>query len=410
MFKVFLSLFLCLSTLYAVEVRPGLDCFFKAEGGAAKLKGKRVGLITNHTAVSRSLDWSVDVFRQNEKQFGYSLVALFAPEHGIQGRHYAEEHVADTHAFGGIPVFSLHGKTRRPTSRMLKNIDILVYDIQDIGCRSYTYVSTLFYAMEEAAKHGIEVVVLDRPNPINGVTMDGPMLEDKWRSYVGYVNVPYIHGMTVGELAKFFNREYGIKVKLTVIPMEGWQRTMSFPETGLAWIPTSPQIPENDSPLFYPMTGILGELQLVNIGVGYTLPFKVVGAPWIDADKFADELNKQKFPGVVFHPFHFRPFFGRFKKEECQGVLIRVSDATIFEPVATQYLLIGILKSLYPKRFVEAFKNSKHRKAMFCKVNGTEKVYTMIEKEQYIVWKLRNLDKKKRAAFRKKREKYLLYR
>ena len=262
--------------------------------------------------------------------------------------------------------------------------------------------------MEEAAKKGIPVMVLDRPNPINGVVIDGPMLEEKWRSMVGYVNVPYCHGMTVGELSTYFNEEHKIGCDLHVVPMKGWYRTMSFSDTGLAWIPTSPNIPEATTPLYYPTTGLIGELHFMNIGIGYTLPFKVVGAPWIDAKKFAEKLNAQKFPGVYFEPFYYRPFFGRFSQEDCQGVLIIVSNPRIYQPVSTQYLLIGMLKGLYPTQFREALDEFKPRKEMFCKVNGTEEIYRLVTQEKNIVWKLKGVHEKEREEFKRLRKKYLI--
>ncbi|MBI3211451.1 MAG: DUF1343 domain-containing protein, partial [Simkania negevensis] len=181
-----------------------------------------------------------------------------------------------------------------------------------------------------------------------------------------YVNVPYCHGMTIGELARFFNEEYKVGCKLKVIPMKGWKRSMSFKDTGLGWIPTSPHIPEPDTPLFYASTGILGELSIVNIGVGYTLPFKLVGAPWIDAKMFAEKLNNQKLPGVYFSPFHYRPFYGSYKDEECHGALIQIRNPKIYRPLAVQYMIIGLLKSLYPEKVKHAL--SKVEKTQFSKL------------------------------------------
>ena len=271
-------------------------------------------MITNHTAMTRELQPSREYLREVLKKMGghTQLVALFAPEHGLWGVAHAGEAVAHAKDKEGIPVYSLHGSTRRPTAEMLAGIDLLIYDVQDIGTRSYTYISTLFYVMEEAAKAKIPVLILDRPNPINGLTIDGPMLEEKWRSFVGYLNVPYVHGMTVGELARYFNAVYKIGCEVHVIPMKGWKRAMSFSETGLAWIPTSPHIPEADTPLYYPVTGILGELELVNIGIGYTQPFKLIGAPWIRAEEFSQKLNQAKLPGVTFLPAYYKPFYGTF--------------------------------------------------------------------------------------------------
>lgn len=389
------------------KVKVGIDRLMEKDY-AKLLKGKKIGLITNHTAINQDFVSTADVLKANAAAKGYTLVALFAPEHGIHGATFAAETVEDMHDEDRLPIYSLHGKTRRPTDQMLKGINLLIYDIQDIGSRSYTYINTMFYAIEEAAKRGIAFIVLDRPNPINGLTVDGPMLEDKWRSFLGYINVPYCHGMTTGELALFFNQEYQVGCKLDVIPMKGWKRQMSFQDTGLPWIPTSPYIPEPTTPFYYPTTGIISELQFVNIGIGYTLPFKVVAAPWIDAKHFASQLNAQKFPGVHFKPFYFCPVYGRYVKQHCQGVLIMVTDPLLFKPVSTQYLLLGMLKSLYPEQFQEALAGIEQKKEMWCKLNGSEEAYRLIVEEKHIVWKLCGLQSREREAFLKKRQKYLI--
>ena len=373
------------------------------------LRGKKIGLVTNHTAVTSRMISTITLLKNNAKAGGYTLNALFAPEHGLDGKAYASKAVAHSKDKDGIPIHSLHGATRRPTEQMLKNVDLLIYDIQDIGSRSYTYVNTLFYIMEEASKHKIPILVLDRPNPINGKMVDGPMMLDKWRSFLGYVNVPYCHGMTVGELAQFFNEEYHIGAELTVIKMAGWERKMSFQDTGLPWIPSSPHIPEASTALFYPTTGLLGELSLVNIGIGYTLPFKLVGAPWIDAEKLAETLNQQSAAGVHFEPFHYRPFFGKFAQKDCQGVLIVVTDRDAFRPVSTQYMIMGVLKNLYPKEFKEALTAAKAKLELFNKANGTDEVYKLMSETTHIIWPLKSLHQEQRNAFLTKRKKYLLY-
>lgn len=371
------------------------------------LHGRRIGLITNHTAIDSKGNSTLNLFKQHAQSEGYSITALFSPEHGLNGIQYAGQNVNDQKDISGIPIYSLHGSTRRPTNSMLKDITLLVYDIQDIGSRSYTYISTLFYAMEEAAKARIPFVVLDRPNPLGGELIDGPMLEEEWRSFVGYINVPYCHGLTIGELAHYFNAEYKIGCDLIVIPMRGWLRRMTFKDTGLTWIPTSPQIPESQTVFYYPTTGLLGELQIVNIGIGYTLPFKIIGAPWIHAEQFAERLNAQQFPGVHFQPFHYTPFFGRFVGEACHGVLIIVTDSHIYLPVTTQFLLMGILKSLYPSYFQKGLESSITRQEMFNKVNGTAEVYRILKEEQYVIWKLRSLHQKERKDYLRKRKLYL---
>lgn len=386
------------------SVDLGIDVFVK-DGYCKGLQKKRVGLVSNHTGVNKAMIPTIEVLQKE----GIRVVALFSPEHGWSGTTYAGENTDDGRA-GKLKVYSLHGKTRRPTEEMLNGIDVLIYDIQDIGVRSYTYATTLFYVMEEATKRKIPVIIFDRPNPINGLIVDGGMLEPAWRSFIGYVNVPYCHGMTIGELATFFDGEYKIGCNLKIIPMKGWKRTMSFKETGLTWIPTSPHIPEADTPLFYASTGILGELELVNIGVGYTLPFKVVGAPWIDAEAFAEKLNSQKLPGVHFFPFHYRPFYGSLKGEDCHGVLIRVTDMLWYQPLSVQYLLMGILKSLYPQEtrgYLEKVNGNKKR--LFCLANGNDEIYRLMLNERYAAWKMIAYQKSEREQFKETRKKYLLY-
>lgn len=402
--RAFLLLIITTTLPLCADVEVGLELFFK-NGHHLAYKDKRVGLITNQTAVTRDLKTAVDLFKESSE---FKLTSLFAPEHGLHGSAYAAEKIA--HQSGEIPVHSLHGETRRPTEKMLKNLDLLVFDIQEVGCRSYTFASTLFYVMEEAAKRNIPVLVLDRPNPMGGIIVDGPMMKEELRSFIGYLNVPYCHGMTIGELARFFNEEYKVGCKLQVIAMEGWKRTMSFSDTGLPWVPTSPYIPEADTPFYYASTGILGMLELVNIGIGYTMPFKIVGAPWIRAKNFAKKLNDQNLPGVKFLPFYFRPFYGPYKGKDCQGVRIVITGKTEYRPLAVQSLLIGMLKTLYPKQVGTRLASlSAAKKKSFCQVCGNEEMLQLLLHDKYIAWKLIPFQQQERDAFQKTREKYLLY-
>lgn len=387
------------------SVKPGIDCMLPEY--RTFLYGKKIGLVTNHTAINSEGVLTVDIIKKNAAAYNYSLSALFAPEHGLTGEIAGGELVEGGKDADGVPIYSLHGDQRRPTPKMLKDLSLIIYDIQDIGSRSYTYISTLFQVMEEASKARIPVIVLDRPNPLGGLLVDGPMLDDKWRSFVGYINVPYCYGMTVGELAKYFNIEYRVGCTLIVVPMEGWKRSMTFDDTGLIWIPTSPQIPQAETAFYYPTTGLLGELTLINMGVGYTLPFRVVGAPWIDAKQFADQLNAQNFPGVFFLPFHYRPFFGRFAKESCHGVYIVVRDSQVFLPISTQFLIMGTLKNLYPREFQKALENSREHHEMFNKVCGTDEVLRLLKEEKFLVWKLRAIHQRERELFLTKRARYL---
>lgn len=387
------------------KVTVGLDTFFE-EGYPQKLQGKRVGLITNHTSLDGQLKPAHERFLEAQE---IKLVALFAPEHGFLGSQKAGEDVKNTKR-GSLPVYSLHGKTRRPTDAMLKNVDLLVFDMQESGCRGHTYPSTLFFAMEEAAKHKIPLYVLDRPNPMGGTLIDGPMMQDKWRSFVGYVNVPYCHGMTMGELARFFNEEYEINCELTVVPMKGWTRNMSYRDTGLLWMPTSPNIPEPETPLYCAATGILGELPIVDIGVGTPLAFKIVGAPWIDAVAFQAALEKFNLSGIRFIPYHWQPILGRYKEKECHGVLLSVTDPAHLRPYALFSLLVGTLKALYPTKFQDGLMNlSGDRKKLFCQVTGGEEIFDLMKKEGYITWKLLAHNKEEREAFLAVRQKYLIY-
>lgn len=389
------------------EVKLGVECFFDQNLQEKYLAGKNVALISNQTAISSNCESTLEILLRNSKN--YALKAIFAPEHGFHGDSYACAKIKDQ-KFGDIPIYSLHGEHRRPNNLMLKDVDVLIYDIQDIGTRSYTFISTLFYCMEEAAKRKISFLIFDRPNPM-GEVIDGPDLQESFRSFLGYVNVPYCHGMTVGELARFFNEEYNIGCQLIVIPMQNYKRSMSFQETELPWIPTSPQIPEASTAYFYPTTGLLGHLSFVNIGIGYTLPFKVVGAPWIDSDLLSDHLNKENLPGVIFQSTYFRPFFGIYKAENCQGVSIIIKNPKNFLPVTTQFTILAVIKRLYPERVKAAFAEleiSDIKKELFFKLLGGRDIYDILKNEPLIIWKLREKFTKVRENFLPIRKKYLI--
>ena len=407
LYFIFIFLFCC--SLFG-EVTLGIDELFTDQYSSI-LKNKKIGLITNHTAINKDLNSSIDVIKNNANKFQYKLVALFGPEHGIDGTYHAADNVPDT-TDDGIVVYSLHGESKRPSPDMFKDIDLIIFDIQDVGVRHYTYISTLFSSMEAAAKQNIPVIVADRPNPINGTTIDGPILEKPLQSFVGYAEIPICHGMTIGELSKFFNTERNINCKLSVIPMKGWSRDMSFQDTGLRWVPMSPQIPEHDTPFYYASTAILGEsIKNISTGIGYTLPFKIVGAPWIKSSTLAKKLNSQKYPGIHFQEFHFQPFFGRYTGEICHGVRLIITDTKTYMPITTQFLIMGIIKSLYPKQFLEGRKNlSESSKKMFDMTCGTTKISEIIDNETYFAWKLKELNNKSRKMFAEKRKKYLIYR
>ena len=295
---VAVTLFVLCATASAT-VQLGIDVL--GDNTYAQLRGKRVGLITNQTGVnSRGVRTRV-LLKQN-----CNLVALYTPEHGLEGREKAGRYVKSRRdPATGLTAYSLYGPTRKPTPSMLRGIDVLVFDIQDIGCRSYTYISTMGKCMEAAAENNIEFVVLDRPNPLGGLRVEGPKVDPGWISFVGQFPIPYVHGMTIGELAKMINAEGWIagRCRLTVVTMHGWTRDMTWAETGLRWVPTSPNIPKATSPLYYVATGTVGELSGPETGIGGYAPFEVISANWLNAESFTRYLKSLYMPGVYFHEF-----------------------------------------------------------------------------------------------------------
>lgn len=351
------------------KVLTGLDVLLRDK--PAELLGKRLGLITNPTGVTSSLEQNVDALIRN----GFQVVALFGPEHGVRGDVEGGKGITSyTDERTGLPVYSLYGKTRKPTPEMLRGVDVLVFDIQDIGIRPYTYISTMALAMEAAAENGLPFVVLDRPNPLGGQLVEGPVLDERFKSFIGIYPIPYVYGLTVGELAAFFNREFGISCDLRVIRMRGWQRSMLWPDTELPWVPTSPHIPHWFTALYCAATGAIGELGTVCEGVGTPAPFELIGAPWIDAYKLADELNRRRLPGVFFRPVTFRPFYFRFAEQSLSGVQIHILDPRKFRPVWTQLHILHALIRLHP----EAGIFDSERVASFDRAWGTDQVRQML--------------------------------
>jgi uncharacterized protein YbbC (DUF1343 family) len=310
------------------------------------LAGKAVGLITNQTG--RSIDGiaTIDLLLQSKR---CRVVALFNPEHGIRGGLEGSVTSSVDHATG-LPVYSLYGETRRPTAEMLQGIDALVFDIQDVGARFYTYATTMAYCMEEAAKAKIPFYVLDRPNPIGGVLVEGPMMDANKASFTGYMPMPVRHGMTIGELAQYFNAENHIGVDLQVIPMEGWKRSYMFPDTGQLWVDPSPNIRSVVAEVLYPGVCLL-EGTNVSVGRGTDRPFEIVGAPWVDPRRFAAELNDAHVPGVEFVPFVFTPKADTNAGLKCGGVNLVAADLESVHSVLLGLTLISVLHRLYPGEF-----------------------------------------------------------
>jgi uncharacterized protein YbbC (DUF1343 family) len=323
----------------------------RARDGFRQLQGMRVGLITNHTGRDRRGRQTIDVLREAP---GVKLAALFSPEHGIRG--LLDEKVSDERdEKTGLPVFSLYGETRRPKAEQLKELDALVFDIQDIGSRFYTYISTLGFAMEEAAKARVPVFVLDRPNPINGLDVEGPVADPDRLSFTAYHAIPVRHAMTVGELARLFNDERKIGCDLRVVKMENWRRGMWFDSTGQTWVNPSPNMRSLTEATLYPGVGLL-ETTNVSVGRGTDTPFELIGAPWLDGQRLAAELNGRGLPGVRFVPVRFTPRASVFKGEECGGVNLLITDRGRFRPVQTGLEMALALRRLHPAEWkVDAY-------------------------------------------------------
>ena len=340
------------SSVASTNVLNGLDVLREDDGTYLNvLFGKRIGLITNHTGQTRDGIPSLLVLRDELK---LSVVALFSPEHGFAGNVAAGADIASD-VSGEIPVYSLYGRTRKPSVEMLADIDVLVFDIQDIGVRFYTYISTLKLAMEAAAEAQLSFVVLDRPNPNGGLRVEGPVLNLELLSFVGIAPIALLHGMTVGELAQWFHTymELGERLFLSVIPIKGWSRSMRWRETGLPWVAPSPNIRTVKTSIAYPAFGLIEGVN-VSEGRGTELTFEQIGAPWIDGDRLAQSLNALGLPGVVFRPTHFIPRATvaaprpKYEGVVCNGVAISISDDRLFHPVRTGLATIATIRALYP--------------------------------------------------------------
>ncbi|MBD3410573.1 MAG: DUF1343 domain-containing protein [Ignavibacteriales bacterium] len=410
MIRGFVAAALCVVALWAQTdpvVKTGVEVL--RESGFETLDGKKVGLVTNPTGVDRELVSTVDIL---DDAPNVELVALYGPEHGVRGEYAAGEHV-DTYVDEktGVTVFSLYGKNRKPPAEMLEGIDVLVFDIQDIGCRSYTYISTMGLAMEACAEQGVPFVVLDRPNPIGGLNVEGNLVEDGFISFVSQFKIPYVHGLTVGELARMLNDEgmlaEGVTCDLSVVPMEGWTRDMTFTETGLPWVPSSPHVPFKETATHYVTTGILGELGVISEGVGYTIPFHTFAAEWIDGQKLTDRLNALNLEGVRFRPITFKPYYGRHKGVLLHGAQVFLTDPSKVHLTSLQFRFMEVHHEMYPdKNPFELCDPS--RIGMFDKVCGTDKVRKMFS-ERMKYEDVADFLRKDEAAFTELSKKYYLY-
>ena len=394
------------------KVKTGIEVL--RSRGFEGLAGKRVGLVTNPSGVDSQLNSTIDILFEAPE---VNLVALYGPEHGVRGNAYAGDKVADSRdSKTGLPVYSLYGATRKPTPQMLEGIDVMVYDIQDVGVRSYTFISTLGLVMEACAEKGIEVVVLDRPNPLGGNKIEGCYVEQPFNSFVSQYKIPYIYGLTVGELAVLINEE-GLnrgqkgnqapaKCKLTVVPMEGWTRDMLYEDTGLPWVLPSPNIPFKDSPMYYAASGVCGELYgFMNIGVGYTLPFQLFGALWLDPEKLKARLESYDLPGISFRTIWYKPYFGSLAGKHVKGLQFFFTDYEKARVTETQFYVMQAVAQLYPdKRAFEVVSGV----GLFDKVCGTDYVRKEFGK-RYKVADIQEYWRKDEESFRALSQKYHIY-
>jgi uncharacterized protein YbbC (DUF1343 family) len=403
-------------------VKPGIEVFLESHLGL--VKGKRVGLITNPTGVNSNLESVIDLFYNNQE---INLVALYGPEHGVRGNAQAGEYVSfyidDKYS---IPVFSLYGQSRKPEAGMLKNIDeymrsfdtitagkipetsmvessdVLIFDIQDVGTRIYTYIATMAYCMQACAENDVDFIVLDRPNPINGEDLEGPILEyPEYSSFVGLYPIPIRHGMTVGELAEFFNDKFlDKKANLTVIPMQGWEREMWYDETSLPWVIPSPNMPTLDTATVYPGQVFL-EGTNISEGRGTTKPFEVFGAPWVDGYELTKKLSELNLPGIKFREAWFSPTFSKYKGEQCGGAQIHIIDRDMYRPFESSLHIIRTVMNIYPGHF-------KFHDEYIDKIMGTSKVRQALE-EGIDVKDIIKSYRQELDSFMELRKPYLLY-
>jgi uncharacterized protein YbbC (DUF1343 family) len=316
--------------------------------GDRLLEGRTIGLVANPASVNARFQHVADMAEGR----GVRIGALFGPQHGFRGEQQ-ENMIETAHADDRrrrIPVYSLYSDTRQPDAAMFEGLDALVIDLQDVGTRIYTYIYTMANCLVAAAREGLPVVICDRPNPIGGATVEGPMLEDGFRSFVGQYPIPMRHGLTIGELARFFNDHHGIGAKLEVVAMRNWQREDYFDLTGLPWVPPSPNLPTLDSAVVYPGTVLL-EGTNASEGRGTARPFELVGAPWVDAEAFAADLNSRHLAGVHFRPARFEPAFHKHAGVSCGGCQLHVTDRQAFQPVATGVALVEALRDAGPTNF-----------------------------------------------------------
>jgi uncharacterized protein YbbC (DUF1343 family) len=396
----------CLATcslalsVQAADFALGVDVFLR--GYTHLVKGHRVGLLTNQTGKNAAGVATIDLLYEHPQ---VDLRALFSPEHGIRGKIAAGKHIkggADENT--GLPIHSLYGgDSHRPPKVAIDDLDVIVYDIQDVGSRAYTYIWSLAEAMAAMGEQHKTIIVLDRPSPLTVQNIDGPVTEPAFKSFLGLYPIPRVYGATVGEIARYFNNEHDLGCKLIVIPMAGYRRDMTWDETGLKWIGPSPNIPTVESAICFGATGTIGEVGCMNIGIGTRYPFQIVGAPWMNAERSAAILNSKQLPGVVFQPTSFTMPTGPFKGQVTRAVFLRISDVRTFLPATTELVMLDHLQRHYAQHFKWIKKHSAFDRAM-----GTDRVRISIEarhnpRDMLIQWQ------HMQRSFRGKLIKHLIY-
>ena len=375
---------------------------------SSRLRGAVVGVVCNHASVGHGLTHVVDRLATAD---GVTLGAVFGPQHGfrsdVQDNMIETPHADDPRM--RVPIYSLYSDTREPTAEMLRGLTVLVVDLQDIGARIYTYIYTMANCLRACARHGVPVIVCDRPNPINGVDVEGAALAPGYESFVGQFPIPMRHGMTIGELARFFNQEFAINADLEVVPMDGWRRQSFADGTDFSWVMPSPNIPTLDTAIVYPGT-VLFEGTLLSEGRGTTRPFELVGAPGVNAESFAREMNALGLPGVLFRPAVFEPTFQKHARIACGGCQVHVTDRGAFRPVLTGVALIGMFRRLDPSRDLwrQPPYEYEHTKLPFDILSGSSALRDQIESGMAATaiaatWRADE------EAFARRRERYLLY-
>ncbi|HEV8484241.1 MAG TPA: DUF1343 domain-containing protein [Blastocatellia bacterium] len=387
-------------------MKPGLEVLLGSN--AASLAGARVGLIVNPASIDSHFEHAADLFYNHPR---INLTALFGPQHGIRGE--TQDNMIEWQSFRdpktGLPAYSLYGELRKPSAEMLADIDAMVFDVQDVGTRVYTFIYTMALAMEAAREQRKRFVVLDRPNPIGGIEVEGNLHEPAFASFVGMYPIPMRHGMTVGELALMFNGEFGIGCELEVIAMEGWRRENWYDETGLPWVMPSPNIPTVDTAVVYPGS-VMIEGTEVSEGRGTTRPFEILGAPYIEPTRLIDELKRDNLRGVNFRPLHFLPTFHKFAGRMCGGIQIHVTNRQTFSPVITGVAIISAIRRLYPGEF--AWKPPPyeyvHDRLPFDVITGTSRLREQIDAGVSVA-QIEESWSQSITDFRERRKNYLLY-